>query len=101
MFETYPDPDPMDVQKYLRRIGYEGEVENSLQCLTKLQHCHISSVPYENLDMFTNVRKVLDVNTLYEKIVLDNRGGWCSELNGLFYSLLQTIGFDVQVLHDM
>ena len=87
----------MDVQKYLQRIGFEGEVDISLECLTNLQHAHQSSVPYENLDMFTNVRKTLDYQILYEKIVINERGGWCSELNGMFAWLLSRIGFKVQV----
>ena len=88
----------MDVGKYLTRIGYEDEIEISLACLTKLQNLHLLHVPWENLDVFTNRKKQLKVEELYEQIVVQHRGGWCHELNGLFAWLLQTLGFEVKIV---
>ena len=88
----------LDIQKYLDRIGFKGKTEISLTCLTKLQQCHQSSVPFENLDIFTNRKKLLNHKHLYEQIVVNNRGGWCHELNGLFSWLLSELGFDNQVI---
>jgi len=88
----------MDVQKYLNRIGFKGETEVSLACLTKLQNCHQRSVPFENLDIFTERKKVLSYEILYEQIVTKKRGGWCHELNGLFSWLLNQLGFNVQLI---
>ena len=87
----------MDVQNYLNRIGFKEETEVSLACLTKLQNCHQRSVPFENLDIFTDRKKVLSYEILYEQIVTKKRGGWCHELNGLFSWLLNQLGFNVQV----
>ena len=78
----------MDVQKYLDRIGFKGNIEVSLKCLTNLQNCHQSNVPFENLDVVTGREKVLKVEDLYDQIVERRRGGWCHELNGLFSWLL-------------
>ena len=78
----------MEVQKYLDRIRFQGTVEISLACLTKLQRFHQLHVPFENLDVFNNRKKVLRVEDLYEQIVGQHRGGWCHELNGLFAWLL-------------
>ena len=88
----------MEVQKYLDRIRFQGTVEISLACLTKLQRFHQLHVPFENLDVFTNRKKVLRVEDLYEQIVGQHRGGWCHELNGLFAWLLKTLGFQVKML---
>ena len=88
----------MDVQKYLDRIGFQGNVEISLACLTKLQNAHQLHVPFENLDVFTNRKKVLRVEDLYEQIVGQHRGGWCHELNGLFAWLLKTLGFEIKII---
>jgi len=88
----------MNVQNYLNRIGFNGETEVSLACLTKLQQCHQSTVPFENLDIFTNRKKVLDYNILYQHIVMNKRGGWCHELNGLFSWLLCKLGFNTQLI---
>ena len=89
----------LDIQKYLDRIGFKGKTEISLTCLTKLQQCHQRSVPFENLDIFTNRKKLLNHKHLYEQIVVNNRGGWCHELNGLFSWLLSELGFDNQVVN--
>ena len=89
----------MDIKKYLDRICFVGKIEISLACLTKLQHCHQIHVPFENLDCFTNRRKVLKVEALYEQIVMHHRGGWCHELNGLFSWLLKTLGFNVKIIN--
>ena len=88
----------MEAQKYLDRIGFQGNVEISLACLTKLQNAHQLHVPFENLDLFTNRKKVLRVEALYEQIVGQHRGGWCHELNGLFAWLLRSLGFEVKII---
>ena len=84
----------MDVGKYLTRIGFEDDVQPTLACLTKLQNLHQLHVPWENLDVFTNRRKQLVVEELYEQIVVQHRGGWCHEINGLFAWLLRSLGFE-------
>jgi len=88
----------MDVQKYLDRISFKGNVEISLQCLAKLQNAHQINVPFENLDNWTGRKKVLNPESLYNQIVNKNRGGWCHELNGCFSWLLSQLGFNVKVV---
>ena len=86
------------ISLYLERIGYNDNVEVSLKCLRKLQECHQSRVPFENLDVFTGRKKVLDNEILFEQIVIKRRGGWCHELNGLFCWLLQNLGFETRIV---
>lgn len=83
-----------DIGAYLRRIGYEGTPEVSLPCLTELMACHLSEVPFENLDVFHGRKEPsLDTEALFRKIVLERRGGYCFEINGLFQRLLTALGF--------
>ena len=56
------------------------------------------SVPFEALDVPLNRKIKLDLTSLYNKVVLNNRGGFCYELNYLFYSLLSEIGFDAMMV---
>ena len=77
---------------------FEDDIEISLACLTKLQNLHLLHVPWENLDVFTGRRKELIVEELYEQLVVQHRGGWCHELNGMFAWLLQTLGFEVKIV---
>merc|ERR1711970_558596 len=86
----------MDVGRYLARIGFSGPVDVSLKCLSELMSCHQLAVPFENLDVFLGRKKVLDVDLLFSRIVVEERGGWCCELNGLFAWLLQELGFTVR-----
>jgi N-hydroxyarylamine O-acetyltransferase len=49
-------------------------------------------VPFENLDIHSN--KWIELENSFKKVVLHHRGGFCYELNGLFFQLLQAFGFD-------
>lgn len=83
----------MDVVKYLKRIGVDKDIKVDLESLAYLQNQHLLTVPFENLDVINKVHIPLDVKTYYEKIVNNNRGGFCYELNGLFHWLLGKLGF--------
>lgn len=86
----------MNIQQYLKRIGYTDSVEITPEALSKLQAAHLRTVPFENLDIHNGVK--IDPDNLFDKIVIRRRGGFCYELNGLFYQLLQQIGFTVKMV---
>jgi N-hydroxyarylamine O-acetyltransferase len=88
----------MDVQRYLARIGYYGPTVPTLDALRALHLAHMRTVPFENLDIPRGRRIVLDEASLFDKIVLRRRGGFCYELNGLFAGLLRALGFEVKML---
>ncbi|MGC2236293.1 MAG: arylamine N-acetyltransferase [Pyrinomonadaceae bacterium] len=84
----------MNKKEYLRRIGIEKEnIAPTVENLRLLQRQHLLNVPFENLDIHWTRPIVLANKTFYEKIVGGGRGGFCYELNGLFYELLAGIGF--------
>jgi N-hydroxyarylamine O-acetyltransferase len=84
----------MNREEYLRRIGIEKtNVEANLENLKFLQRQHLLHVPFENLDIHWTRPIVLENKAFYGKIVGGGRGGFCYELNGLFYELLASIGF--------
>lgn len=86
----------MDTKLYLERIGYKGETTPTPELLFKLQKAHLLSVPFENLDIHHKIK--LDLTHTYTKVVLQNRGGFCYELNGLFYQLLKGLGYSVKMV---
>lgn len=88
----------MDVDAYLRRIGYTGPSSPSPDTLRDLQRAHLFTVPFENLDIGWKRTIVLDREAFIRKIVQDRRGGFCYELNGAFAALLEALGFDVTLL---
>jgi N-hydroxyarylamine O-acetyltransferase len=83
---------------YLKRINYRGPLTVSAETLRALQLAHLLAVPFENLSIHANQPIVLDDRSLFDKIVLRRRGGFCYELNGLFAALLGSIGFNVTML---
>ncbi len=88
----------MDTVAYLRRISYSGPLAPALDSLRALHYEHLLAVPFENLDIHCGVPIVLDVEKLFEKIILHRRGGFCYELNSLFAALLRELGFQVTLL---
>lgn len=83
------------IERYLERIGLSQPITLDLAGLTQLQRAHQSVIPFENLDIMTGFSLSLDRTRLYEKMIIDRRGGICSELNTLYNWLLESLGFDV------
>lgn len=84
--------------KYLERIDYNRKPCVDIYSLINLQRNHLLNIPFENLDIHRGVRIILNEKSFYEKIVENNRGGFCYELNGLFKDLLSHIGFDAFIV---
>ena len=88
----------MEIEAYLKRIGYSGAREPSVETLRLLHLAHLLTVPFENLDIPLGRPIVLSLPSFYDKIVRRRRGGFCYELNGLFGWLLKEFGFAVRIL---
>jgi len=85
-----------DVGQYLLRINYSGELSPSLEVLTQLQRSHLFAVPFENLDIHIGRRIIIDNS--FHKIVNEQRGGFCYELNSTFRWLLDKVGFRTKIV---
>jgi N-hydroxyarylamine O-acetyltransferase len=85
----------LNLDKYLERIGYSGSTEATEETLHELHICHTLNVPFENLDVFYGRPPLLDETSLCNKIVLNRRGGYCFEMNGIFSIVLKKMGFKV------
>ena len=83
------------IQTYLARLGIREEVPRTLEGLARIQLAHKIAVPFENLDIVAGRPLSLDLNHLYDKIVVRRQGGVCAELNTLYNWLLYSLGFRV------
>lgn len=83
----------LSADRYLERIGYEGSLKLDEATLFAVHEAHSYSVPYENLEIMDRKPLSLDIESLYDKIVVRRRGGYCFEVNGLFSWLLGRLGF--------
>jgi len=85
-----------DLEEYLERIGYSGAIDPTAMVLEGLHRAQCYTIPFENFDIVMGRDISLAPDMLVKKLVRKPRGGYCFELNGLFYLALKAIGFDVQ-----
>ena len=83
------------IGQYLKRIHYDGNSTADLSTLKRLQRRHLFHIPYENLDLLNQVPLSLEYEDLFRKIILNRRGGYCFELQGIYGYLLKSLGFSV------
>ncbi|HEX9961259.1 MAG TPA: arylamine N-acetyltransferase [Pyrinomonadaceae bacterium] len=89
----------MNTKEYFRRIGIkETSISANFENLKLLQKQHLLHIPFENLDIHRRRPIILDAEKFYGKIIKENRGGFCYELNGLFYNLLRETGFQSRMI---
>lgn len=68
------------------------------ETLITLHRQHILNIPFEDLDIFEKVPLSLELSALFDKIIVKKRGGFCYELNTLFYHLLTGLGFPARLV---
>ncbi|KAG9354932.1 hypothetical protein JZ751_001645 [Albula glossodonta] len=59
---------------------------------------HVLSIPFENLSIHCGEVITMDLESIYDKIVVGRRGGWCFENNLLFSWVLKEMGYSVTML---
>ncbi|MBM7646659.1 N-hydroxyarylamine O-acetyltransferase [Scopulibacillus daqui] len=84
----------MNTEEYLERFKAVPPLQIDLSSLSRLQYLHITHIPFENLDVIHQIPITLNIENLYCKVVKQQRGGFCYELNGLFQQLLDQLGFN-------
>lgn len=87
-----------DLDAYSSRIGFSGRLEPTWAVLDALAHLHVSSIPFENLDILRGLPIKLDPASLEQQLVYNRRGGYCFQQNGFMLGVLRQIGFDVTPL---
>ena len=87
-----------DIDAYLQRIKYEGGKEPTVDTLQSIHHSQLFTIPFENFDIQFGRSINLHSDALFKKLVLNKRGGYCFELNGIFLMALKSMGFDVRAL---
>lgn len=91
----YPEKLRQDqVSAYLSRLELAEPIGQDLDSLNRLLFAQLTHVPFDSLDVWSaGTCPSLALNDIYEKIIGKGRGGYCFELNTLFRSLLNALGF--------
>lgn len=88
----------MNVEQYLQRLNYQGEIPPSLQNLCDLHRTHAYTIPFENYDVHLKIPIIIEEERLFEKLIVQQRGGYCYELNTLFSLLLKELNYSFKYL---
>jgi len=85
--------DELDLDAYLKRIGFDDERPPTAQTLAALHRAHTTSIPFENLEIMLGRPIVLDLDSLQNKLIRHARGGYCYEHVTVFAAALEQLGF--------
>lgn len=89
------DGERLDLDAYLARIGYRGDRSPTIATLRALHFAHVTSIPFENLEIVLGRGLPLDLEPLQDKLVRRSRGGYCFEHARLFSAAAERLGFGV------
>ncbi|HXI04513.1 MAG TPA: arylamine N-acetyltransferase [Candidatus Saccharimonadales bacterium] len=87
-----------DLPAYLGRIGAGAVPSPDLPALETLHARHLSTIPFENIDVYLGRPGGLGLEALQSKLVRAGRGGYCFEQNTLFAAALRALGYRVRTL---
>lgn len=82
------------INKYLNTLNINHEIR-TLEDITSLIKAHLKTFPFSSIKVLLKEDISLDLNNIYESIVVKKRGGYCFEHNKLMYETLKELGFDV------
>lgn len=82
--------------KYLKKLGFYTKPSVSFETLCKLLSAQQQTIPFENLDCMAQKKLSLTPSALFEKLIINSRGGIGFELGTVFYLLLRSLGFSVR-----
>lgn len=88
----------LDLDAYLRRIGYDGGLALTEQTLAGLHRAHVAAIPFENANIMLGRGVAVDLASIQDKLVHGGRGGYCFEHGQLLAAALERIGFSVDRL---
>lgn len=97
-----PDADTQprfNLRAYFHRIGLPENFEcvPTLHVLRDIVRHHTAVIVFENVDVFFARPVYIDVHSVFNKIVVHGRGGYCFEQNVLLWHVLREIGFQCRL----
>ena len=89
---------PQMIEQYFQRIGLIQPTSTDQSDLRLIhQHQH-KTIPFENLAILNGESIDITQQALFHKLVTEQRGGYCQELNGLLFEVLSYLGFTIRPL---
>jgi N-hydroxyarylamine O-acetyltransferase len=83
-------------RKYLEALNIKPSGP-TLAFLGEMAKQHVATFAFSSVGCRLGEDLPLDFASLYQRIVVQRRGGYCFEQNGLFFEILEELGFDVEL----
>jgi N-hydroxyarylamine O-acetyltransferase len=92
------------VQNYLQTLNLHGR-ELDFEFLSDVVTRHVATFAFSSIGCQLGEDLPLDFESLYQRIVIQRRGGYCFEQNCLLYGVLEELGFSpklflARVIHN-
>jgi N-hydroxyarylamine O-acetyltransferase len=81
-----------ELDGYLARIG-AGRGSG----LAEVHRAHLATIPFENIDPCRGIPVSVELDDIYDKLVVRERGGYCFEHNLLFKAAAEAMGASVEM----
>ena len=82
--------------KYLHTLDLQRN-QPGLDYLNEITRRHAAQFAFSSVGPMLGDELPLDLESLYRRIVVQRRGGYCFEQNGLLYEILRELGFDANL----
>lgn len=90
--------DDTRLQAYLSRIGHPLPGQPDLATLDSLIAAQLAHIPFENVDVLLQRPIKISLDAVFDKLVVNARGGYCFEQNTLLAAALRALGYRVTPL---
>lgn len=84
------------VEEYLQSIALLNR-KLDFEFLRDIAARHVGTFAFSSVGCWLGDELSLDFESLYNRIVVQRRGGYCFEQNGFFYQVLKELGFSIQL----
>lgn len=84
------------IHNYLETLGLQDR-QWDFSLLTDLIAKHVATYSFSSVNCQLGDDLPLDFASLYQRIVVEKRGGYCFEQNGLLFEILEELGFSPQL----
>ncbi|UTO18963.1 arylamine N-acetyltransferase [Acinetobacter sp. Z1] len=79
---------------YLKKLGFEGDFSPTLINLKRLLSLHVQAIPFGNLSSFLGKEVSLASDQIIQKLLIENREGYCLEHSSLTKIALTELGYE-------
>ncbi len=86
-----------NILKYLTSVSVM-QPEVSITFIKELQNAHLVNFPFSNLAVLLHENLSLESKVLFDRVVINRRGGYCFEQNKILFEVLNYSGFQCDIV---